>query len=192
VYGCGFYPDTVFRNELDKLGKADAAKWLGWWDPSVYLARVKMPLLWVTGSSDFAYPLEAVQKSYRLSKTPRTLCIRVGMPHGHGGPGESPREIQVFADSLLNPGVPLAKIMAQGRRQNEVWAKFKCQRPILKAELNFTRDAGPWAKRVWQSIPARIHRNRVQAKLPVGTKVYYLNLFDDRDCVVSTEHAAIP
>lgn len=188
VYGCGFYRDTVFRNELDKLDDVEAARWLAWWDPSTYLARVRMPVLWVTGSSDFAYPLDALQKSYRLPKTPRTLCIRVGMPHGHGGPGESPREIHAFADSLVNHGIPLAKIIAQGRAGNEIWAKFKSRRPITKAELNFTRDTGPWTKRTWQSVPARIYRDRVQAELPEGTKVYYLNLFDDRDCAVSTEH----
>jgi dienelactone hydrolase len=188
VYGCGYYQDTVFRNNLDKLGDAEASKWLAWWDPSSVLANARMPILWVTGSSDFAYSLEALQRSYRLPRTPRTLCVRVGMPHGHGGPGESPREIQVFADSILNRGIPLMKIKAQGRHGSEIWAEFNSQRPIIKAELNFTRDTGPWPARVWQSIPARISRDRVSSHLPEDARVYYLNLFDDRDCVVSTEH----
>ena len=29
---------------------------------------------------------------------------------------------------------------------------------------------------------------RVTATLPEGTRVYYLNLVDERNCVVSTEH----
>jgi hypothetical protein len=29
---------------------------------------------------------------------------------------------------------------------------------------------------------------RATAALPAGTRVYYLNLFDERGCVVSTEH----
>ena len=33
---------------------------------------------------------------------------------------------------------------------------------------------------------------RVSASLPEGTRVYYLNLFDDRGCVVSTEHEECP
>ena len=36
------------------------------WDLSVYLAHAAMPFLWVTGANDFAYPLDSLQKSYRL------------------------------------------------------------------------------------------------------------------------------
>ena len=87
-----------------------------WWDPSVYLADAPMPILWVTGSNDFAYTLDALQESYSLPKGLRTLCIRLRMPHGHGPAGEAPKEIQVFADSFLKHGEPLARVTGQGRR----------------------------------------------------------------------------
>ena len=51
-----------------------------------------MPILWVNGTNDFAYPMDSWQKSYRLPASPRTLCLRIRMPHGHGPVGENPEE----------------------------------------------------------------------------------------------------
>ncbi len=53
VYGCGFYDKTVFARELSRLPSAQAALWLNQWDPSRYLPRAGLPMLWVTGSNDF-------------------------------------------------------------------------------------------------------------------------------------------
>ena len=83
-------------------------------------------MLWVTGTNDFAYPMDSLQKSYRLTQGPHTLCIRVRMPHGHGGPGENPAEILAFADEpACSEGSRLAKITGQGRNGDQVWAAFR-------------------------------------------------------------------
>jgi len=188
VYGCGFYRDTVFENDLEKINQADAVRWMAWWDPSVYLGNADLPLLWVTGSNDFAYTLNALQPSYRLPKGPRWLCIRLRMPHGHGGAGENPEEIRIFADGLLKGGVQLPAITGFGREGTNVWASYTAKVAVSKAELNYTRDTGRWQDRKWESMPAKLSEDRVTASLPGGTRVYYFNLFDQRDCVVSTEH----
>jgi dienelactone hydrolase len=188
VYGCGFYRDTIFANELNKLTPEDAQRWISWWDPSVYLPDAEMPMLWVTGSNDFAYTLNALQASYRLPKGHRTLCIRLRMPHAHGGAGENPEEIRAFADYLLRDGPPLARIRETGRDGTAVWATYTSEVPIVKAELNYTSDTGRWQDRKWEAIPAQQTEGRISATLPDGTRVYYFNLYDQRDCVVSTEH----
>jgi len=192
VYGCGFYLDTVFGGNLNKMSAAQRDRWMRWWDPSVYLADAPMPFLWVTGSNDFAYTFDGLQKSYRLPHGARLLAIRLRMPHGHGGAGENPKEIHAFADSVLNSGEPLLQLTGQGRNGTNVWAAFKTSRPLAKAELNVTRDRGAWQKRKWEAVPAHVEAGRVTAALPEGATVYYLNLFDDRDCVVSTEHEELP
>ena len=111
------------------------------------------------------------------------------MPHGHGPAGEAPKEILVFADSILKGEVPLAKITGQGRDGRQAWATFESRCPIKRAELNVTRDLGAWPNRKWDALPTQLDpAGRVTATLPEGVTVYYLNLFDDRDCVVSTEH----
>jgi hypothetical protein len=160
------------------------------WDPSVYLRMAPMPMLWVTGTNDFAYPMDSLQKSYRLPEAPRQLCIRPRMPHAHGGPGEKPEEIHVFADSLFEGGVPLPRITSQGHDAKQVWVTYVSETPITKAVLNFTKDTGVWKERNWEEASANIDATTrtVSAALPEGTVVYYLNLFDNREVAVSSEH----
>lgn len=188
VYGCGFYRDTVFANNLTQLTAEDSARWMAWWDPSVYLGSAEVPMLWVTGSNDFAYPMNALQLSYRLPKGPRSLCIRLRMPHAHGGPGENPEEIRVFVNSVFKGEAALPAITGVGREEATVWATYAAKVPVVKADLNYTKDTGRWQDRKWESLPAQLTDGRVAASLPKGTRVYYFNLVDQRDCVVSTEH----
>ena len=191
VYGCGYYRNTLFADQLNKLSPQQAEDWLNHWDPSMYLRDAAVPMLWVTGSNDFAYTLNALQPSYRLPRGLRTLCIRLRMPHGHGGAGENPEEIRVFADSVLRKGVPLPEISGFGREGRDAWATYKSEVSIKRAELNFTGDAGRWQDRKWEAIPADLNDHRVSASLPPGTKAYYFNLFDQQNCVVSSEHEEI-
>ena len=193
VYGCGFLGDnSVWLPDFQKMGLEKARKWLRVWDPSVYLRRARMPMLWVDGSNDFAYPMDSLQKSYRLPRAPRIVCTRLRMPHAHM-PGANPKEISVMADSLFRKGVPLARIARSGREGLNVWAVFKNKAPIAKAELNYTTDTGPWQNRKWETIPAVLNAKagKVSARLPKETAVYYLNLVDNRDLVVSTEHEVV-
>ncbi|MBI3857314.1 MAG: acetylxylan esterase [Planctomycetes bacterium] len=193
VYGCGFLGDnSAWLGTFEKMGREKADRWLKLWDPSQYLKQAKMPFLWVNGTNDFAYPLDSYQKSYRLPAIERTLAIRVRMAHAHGGPGEKPEEIHAFANALFKGGAPPAKITGQGLEKGGAWAMFSSKAPVVKAELTFTKDAGKWQARKWETQPARIEKDRVSAALPEGVKVFYLNLFDDRDLVVSTEHVEQP
>jgi len=190
VYGCGFTTEHAFAQSVLGLGEERADRWMRWWDPSAYLANAKMPMLWLSGSNDFAYTLNALQKSYRLPQTPRTLCIRLRMPHGQGQ-GSAPEEIAVFADSILKDAPPLAKITEQIKDGSTVGATFESSVPIVKAELNYTCDTGRWQDRKWEAVPAGIQGTKVTATLPENAKVYYVNLIDERKLVVSTEHIEV-
>ncbi|MBI4557759.1 MAG: acetylxylan esterase [Candidatus Hydrogenedentes bacterium] len=191
VYGCGFLGDnSAWLSNFHDLGAEKSSKWLAHWDPSVYLPQAAMPILWVTGTNDFAYPMDSLQKTYLLPAGPRTLCIRVRMPHGHGGPGENPEEIRVFADSLTGPGPALPEIIGQGRNGRNVWLEYAARTRIVKAELNYTCSRDKWQDRLWETIPAELDadHHKAAATLPESATVYYLNLTDDRTVVVSTQH----
>jgi dienelactone hydrolase len=195
VYGCGFLgDDSAWLNDFKGMGAEKTAKWLGLWDPSVYLPHAAMPMLWVTGTNDFAYPMDSLQKSYRLPKGPHTLAIRPRMPHGHGGAGENPEEIHAFANSVLTGGTSLATITKQGRGGNTAWVEFSAKTPVTKAELHYTKATGKWQDRLWEFVPATLDAkaNKASAAIPEGATVYYINLTDDRDRVVSSEHEELP
>lgn len=182
VYGCGYLgEDSAWLKNFAEMGAERAAKWLGWWDPSVYLPGAKMPMLWVTGTNDFAYPMGSLQKSYRLAGGPRTLAVRVRMKHGHPD-GAKPEEIFAYAGAMLRKEQPLARIEAAGRD----WVKFRGG--IVKAELNYTKARGKWQERLWETAPAEIRGKTARAAVPEGATAWYFNLFDERGLVVSSEH----
>ncbi len=186
VYGCGFLgEDSAWLKEFANLGPERTKRWLSLWDPSVYLPEAKMPMLWVTGTNDFAYPFSSLQKSYRLPRGKRTLAIRVRMNHNHPD-GASPEEIHAFAEAMFRKAAPLPRIT----KQTPASAQFKSKRPVTKAELNFTKDTGRWQDRKWEIAPAQFDAKSrsASAKVPAGATAWYLNLFDDRGLVVSTEH----
>ncbi len=194
VYGCGFLGEnSAWLGEFAKLGPEAAKAWLQRWDPSVYLPKVKVPMLWVTGTNDFAYPMDSLRKSYRLPKTPRTLCIRVKMPHGHGGPGEKPVEIHAFADHVVKGGPALAKVSTPKLAEGSVSVTFESPVRIAKAELNLTRDTGPWQKRQWETVPAELDaaKHEARAGIPAGARAAYVNFTDEHGLVVSSEHVEL-
>jgi hypothetical protein len=147
-------------------------------------------MLWVSGDLDMAYPLGPLQKSYRLPSGERYLAIRHDMPHGHGPPGESPPEILAFARQINDHGVPLARMTAQGIDGRRAWARFAAQAPLVKSQLVSTKDSGPWRKREWTIADAELDKTtgRVTATVPEGTRAFYFILFDQRECVASSEH----
>jgi hypothetical protein len=201
VYGCGYLADdSAWLARFAEMGPEKAARWSAWWDPASWLPRAEMPMLWVNGTNDFAYPPGSWQRSYRLPKGPRTLCMRVRMPHGHGPAGENPDEIHAFADAIL--GVPssvaparLATITGQGSAGTTTWVTWRGGLPISSAELCFTTAAGRWQDRLWETEPATIHptaggtEGRANAIIPAGATAWYLNLVDEAGLVVSGEHA---
>jgi hypothetical protein len=198
VYGCGHLgEDSVWLPQFKKLGEAKAAEWLAAWDPSQYLGDAKMPMLWVDGTNDFAYPLDSLQKSYREPSGPRTLCTRVRMKHGHGGPGENPEEIHAFADAVLIGGKPLTRIVSEKHVPGPgeyVWveATFESAVKVVKVEFNFTRDTGTWQQRKWETVEGKVEGDRAVGMARGGATAFYLNLIDERGLVVSTEHVELP
>jgi dienelactone hydrolase len=192
VYGCGFLgEDSVWLPDFANMGPDMAGRWLSLWDPSVWLPRARMPFLWVTGTNDFAYPMNSLQMSYRLPPGPRQLCVTLRMPHGHGGAGENPVEIRAFADHhfLKKPALP--RVTAQGTEDGVAWMTFEADVPVEKAELLFTKATGTWQEREWEAVPADLdpEARRASAALPESATAWYLNLVDSNGCVISGEHA---
>lgn len=187
VYGCGFlHEDSVWTPILNKMPLR--GKWVEYFDPSRYLPGCRMPILFMNGTNDFAYPLDSYRKSYRLVRGPRTLCVTVKMPHSHPD-GWAPKEIGLFVDSVLTGGKPLATIQGMTRHAREVVVRFTSTVPIKEAALHYTTQGGPWQQREWITLPARLENGRATATLPTEALiVYFLTLKDERDAIVSTEH----
>lgn len=192
VYGCGFlHEDSAWTGRMDQMLQADRQAWIDNYDPMQYLPGCRIPILFVNGTNDFAYPLDSYQKCYRLVRGPRTLCITVKMPHGHVE-GWTPKEIGIFVDSVLTDGTPLARITRTARQGNKVAVNYTSAVPIREAALHYTKDKGQWQTREWQTIPAQLQENTANAELPATSGItYFLTIKDDRGAVVSTEHETL-
>lgn len=194
VYGCGFlHENSTWLKSFERLGKQHAKLWVDNFDPSRYLARCRMPTLWVNGTNDFAYPLDSYRKSYSLVKGPRTIRVTVKMPHGHRA-GWAPKEIGWFIDSIFLKSTPLPKVSNIDRRGATLSATFESPSPVKTARLHYTTDAGPWQKREWKTVPATIDsQKRITARLGKDAAdqkrvTAFFTLTDQRGATVSTEH----
>lgn len=108
VYGCGFLQHNSAEDWLKLFAGMTAEERRVWHercDPSVYLGHAAMPMLFVSGTNDFAYPLDSLELSCALPKAV-TRCVRQDMEHSHKH-GWAPKEIALFADQHLRDGVPL-------------------------------------------------------------------------------------
>lgn len=192
VYGCGFLGENSFwlENDFQKIPPATVEKWIALWDPSQYVGRITMPMLFCNGTNDKHFRPDSWQKTYRLARGPVTLSMKVRMVHGHPPVGD-PKEITVFADSLLKGGKPLAKILSREQKEGAAIAFFTSEVPVTSATLVFTRDSGDWMLRTWEESPATIAGNQASAQVPADTTAWFLNLVDERGCIVSTEHWSI-
>lgn len=191
VYGCGFLQDDGLWFEATKnLSSSDAQTWSEQWDPAQHLHRVAMPMLWLTGTNDPAFSMNALQRSYRLGPKNRTLSIHRRMPHGQRE-GESPEEIHIFANSFLKNGRPLTTIQNTIRNGRNVSVEFSSSRPITRCDLIFTKDRGAWGDRYWDNYPADLQGAHATAILPIGVTTYFFNLADEDGFIVSSDHVEL-
>ena len=187
VYGCGYLlQNSSMRAELLKLSETDKQMWVKQYDPSNYIAKTKIPMLFLNGANDPHFYLDSYAKTYSLVKN-KNLSIKIGLRHNHHS-GWLNDETFIFIDSYLNNATPLAKIASPKVTQGSITAAFISKTPVTKAMLNYTTDtASVLMKRNWQSVRAEIKAGHIIAPLlPTGTTIWYLSLFDNRSLQVSS------
>jgi dienelactone hydrolase len=188
VYGCGFLHDnSTWLNEFAKMTLKQKAKWVRLWEPSMYIASASMPVFFVNGTNDFAYPLDSYAKTYGLVESERNFRITVNMPHGHQQ-GWAPIEIGLFIDEHLKNGPPLPKILRPQYRNNRIRAKVKAETKLISAALHYTAGTGPINKRKWQTVSGHLEGSSIVTTPPPGEPtVWFLTVKDERGVVVSSE-----
>lgn len=188
VYGCGFLHDnSVWLGRFEKMTPEQKYRWVQLWDPSMYVGSATMPLFFVNGTNDFAYPLDSYAKTYGLVKSKRNFRITVNMPHGHEQ-GWAPKEIGLFVDQYLDEGVPLPAIFGPEISDGRVCASVKSKVALASANLHYTTGTVPINKLDWETVSARIEDGKVIASVPPdNATIWFLTVTDDRDAIVSSE-----
>ncbi|MCX5646044.1 MAG: alpha/beta fold hydrolase [Phycisphaerae bacterium] len=188
VYGCGFLQEnSVWLARFEKMTPEQRDRWVRLWDPSMYIGSAVMPVFFLDGTNDFAYPLDSYAKTYGLVKSERNFRITINMPHGHPQ-GWAPIEIGLFVDEHLRGGKPLPAILSPKRGNDEVVANVRTRTSLVSAALHYTTEAGPINKRPWQTAPGRIEGSQIVVKAPPQeATIWFLTVTDERGAVVSSE-----
>jgi len=191
VYGNGFlhenslWKDTEFRT----VSEAEVKRWIALWDPSNYLGKSNLPVLFVNGVNDQCFRPDVWQKTYRLiAPKNRNLVYRTVMPHGNP-PVSDPGEIAAFANFMTKSTGALPRIVRQG--DNNI--VYESTQPLRKAELCYTADQGAWQKRKWKTVPLSIdpQNNNIEFNVPPESTAFFINLYDHRNLIASGEMVII-
>src|SRR5690606_16319239 len=85
VYGCGFLHENSawVASQFNNMTPEHRAQWTKLWDPSQYIGAATMPIAFLNGTNDFAYPLDSYAKTCQLVQTTKHFSIQLRMPHGH-------------------------------------------------------------------------------------------------------------
>ena len=120
VYGCGFLGDNSYWTDksLAAMEAEARSRWLRDFDPSQYLGGVTCPILFLNGTTDFAYPPDSYQKSYRrVSPRLRQVSMNIDLPHGHIWTFP---EVDTFVDKQVRRGTGVPRIGATDVAGNRV------------------------------------------------------------------------
>jgi cephalosporin-C deacetylase-like acetyl esterase len=187
VYGCGFLQEnSAWVDRLARMTSEQRQRWVALWDPSRYLASVSMPILFINGTNDAAYPLDSYMKSFDAVRGTKQIRITVNMPHSHPA-GWAPEEIGLFIDHHLLGKPGLATVWTPQVLENQV--RLICQSPVelTKAELHLSTDDGPINKRQWITAPARLAGKTVIADAPPPeATAWFVTVTDERGAIMSS------
>jgi len=189
VYGCGFLHENSYWGPrmLAALKPEDRARWVKLWDPSSHVGGATMPMFFVNGTNDFAYPLDSYAKTYKLVQGPVNYRITVNMPHGHP-PGWAPAEIGLFVDQHLRGGEALPVIATPVVAEGKVVAEVQSSLPLKSAVLHYTTDRGEHHKRRWKSQDLTLADKKAGGPAPPAeAAVWFVTVTDDRNAIVSSE-----
>ncbi len=188
VYGCGFLlENSSMRKGLLLLDSAQRQTWVQQYDPSRYIGKTRMPVLFVNGTNDGHFYLDSYAKTYGLVKD-HYLSIKPGLKHSHHA-GWANDEIFAFINSYLAHTPSLPRVQVTFRYKNDVRARVSSAVPLTAAFLHYTTDTATALKdKVWQSVKADLRGREVRATLPpVGTKMWFLSVTDERGLQSSGE-----
>lgn len=189
VYGCGFLQDnSTWREILSKMPPSDRDTWVRLWDPSMYVSSATMPMLFVNGGTDFAYPPDSHARTYALVRSPKNLHFVPALEHGHYF--DKPKAIEVFMDRHLKGGVSLPGIGPVQLGHNQVSAPVQSATRLIAADLHYTRDpldAARSPERKWERLPASIAQETIMAAMPpADASSWFLTVTDEWDVLVSS------
>ena len=194
VYGCGFLGGQLdLAAAVQSNGPESGRPVAGHVGPLAEdLPNATLPMLWVTGTNDVAFPMDSLQKSSRSARKGPTLCLTIGINYsrprraGRKTAGD-PRICRRHPEPRHTPGKVDRPRLRRNHRLGDVRQQDKSdsrgvdlhdrRRPVRKARMEIAAgDVGPKAGEARRGT------------LPEKVTMFYLSMIDDRGLTVSSEH----
>ena len=207
VYGSGYlkealsYMGEIFRNPGNAPYRAEDG-----------FSKVNIPVMWVAWNDDCAFSVNSNSKSY-LATVPQNEKTGLALIHnmGHDHPrGWAPPVIAAFADWVVQDGQPLVTFQTQpqGRSakatlhipkdiENPVATLYWIDSPMVYCahdKHHYGQEDLTFMKQVWQTAPATLTGNMLQAELPEQVGGYYLELryqVNGKEMIATSVYTAI-
>ncbi len=188
VYGCGFLRDNSVwkQSEFGKMTRAQSDKWHRLWDPSRYIGSARMPVMFLNGTNDFAYPMDSYAKTCALVQGEKNYSIQIRMRHGHifNFP-----EFFGFVDQYVRGTTPMPVVARPVVKDGKLTTSVQSKTKLLTANLHYTTGPHPENKtRGWKSLPLEVDGLKIHGVAPPAeATAWYVDVRDERKFVVSSE-----
>lgn len=147
---------------------------------------LSMPIMFVNGTNDFAYPLDSYMKSFDSVPGQKQLCVTVNMPHGHRA-GWAPNEIGLFVDQHLRETKSLPVLGDVVVKYGQASLRWKGPLKLTSATMHHTTDTTEINTRDWTSTRATIEGQDVTASAPPeDATAWFFTVQDERGATVSS------
>ena len=187
VYGCGYLRDNSVwaKSEFGRMTPEQADKWHRLWDPASYLESVRIPMAFLNGTNDFAYPMDSYARSCALVRTKKTYSIQLNMRHGHIFDF---KEFFVLADHFLKARPPLHIVGPPRVVGGMLRADVVSVRYVSSARLHFTTGSHENNReRAWTSRKLNLDGQGVSGlAAPGNATAWYIEVEDERGMIGSS------
>jgi hypothetical protein len=151
-------------------------------------------VLWLSWPTDLAFPLDCQAACYRAAPGPHMVSLIPGMGHSHIA-GWTPPDSYAFADSIVGSGRPWLAEKSGELADGEVRIVFASSKPLDRAVLVWTSDAGFSGSRKWSESPADLARQGdrwlATAPLPEAATAWFVNV-QSGDLTASSDYREAP
>ena len=181
VYGCGYLHTTpLYGGAINNFSETQRNAYMDNWEPSLYIPFQNQPTLFVNGTNDFHFSMNAFTNTYKTFNSEKYLRIEYDMPHGHE-PGWSRNDIYDFADYIIQGTHPLTytDITVNNR---VVSYEYDFDGTVNEALLYYCIDTADWQKDNYEWLPLKanldITAQTATAQIPNNAVAYFMNISD--------------
>jgi len=186
VYGCGYlYKSGGMAPQIKRLSELAQQRWKDQYDPSIYLRKVQIPILFVNGTNDNYFYLNQYSDTYKLVKN-KDISLRVGLKHGNLSAWKVPEIQNYIADKLHVPNsiVPI-QIKCVKVQEGRITALLSTN--VKNAYLNYTLDSIISPKAQWVEQKINLENKIINCEIPLDFKICFISVEDEKYNRISTE-----